>query len=219
MTQTADLTRLMNNVRVRCPGAIDSAIKVELFNTLNEFFQDTNIWWEDVEFNTVPQSGDTVTNSYPVVSQKHYVYVFEPSSPASIVRLMGVVDENSRPLAAIMDTPGLVQLAVEPNEVKTYTARFALTVNDPLDNDSFPVFPQWVLNRYQSDIIDGLCARMMSQRAKPYSDPQLAMLHRRQFLNAKSEARIEAKKHNTFREQPWIYPQQFYRRKAGPARN
>ena len=52
-----DLTRLMTNCRVHLPGALDTALQLELFNVLDDFFQSTNIWQEDITFQVT--AGDT----------------------------------------------------------------------------------------------------------------------------------------------------------------
>lgn len=195
----ADINRLMDNLRIRLPGALDDVLRMEAFNALNDFFQDSNIWYEDIDFLTITDTQN---------------YLLTPSSPASIVRLMGVVDQNEQPISGFMDTLGELVLQDKPIGGYTYTARVSLTVNDPLDREGYPVFPMWVLNKYQNDIIDGVLGRMMSQAAKPYSNPQLAIFHTRKFSAAIAFARVEANRHNIYRGQRWQFPQGFSRRKA-----
>lgn len=195
-----EIDRLMQNLRVRLPGAIDDAIKFELFNTLNDFFQGSNIWREDIEFSVT--SG---VKNYPLV----------PSGPTVIVRLMGVIDNNSLPVNAVLDlgTDDVI-LSLAPSSDATYTAQVALTVDDPIDRESYPWFPIWVLNLYMNDIIDGVLGRMMSQPAKPYSNAQLAAYHSRAFTSAIAAARAEANRNYTYGAQKWRFPQTFNRYKA-----
>lgn len=193
------ITRLMNNLRIALPGAIDDAIKLEVYNALNDFFQDSNIWTEDI--------------SIPVVAGQTS-YVITPAETASITRLMGLVDGNQITVACSMDTPGTVVLWTTPSTSDTYTAKVSLTINDPLDGDNYPTFPYWVLNKYQNDIIDGVLGRMMAQPAKPYSNIQLAAFHTRAFRNAIANARQEANRRNIYRGQRWQFPQTFNRNKA-----
>lgn len=197
---TADVNRLMDNLRISLPGAIDDALRMEVFNTLNDFFQGTNIWREDIEVEVA--AGET-----------HYEIL--PSGPANIVRLIGVIDHNKLPAKAVLDLiTGELALAEAPSQSATYTAQVVLTVNDPLDREGYPVFPMWVLNLYQNDIISGVLGRMMSQPAKPYSNVQLAVAHSRAFNSAIATARMEANRRFTYRAQAWQFPQGFSRRKT-----
>lgn len=196
---TSDVNRLMDNLRVRLPGAVDDALRLEIFNTLNDFFQDTNIWYEDIDLSVT-----TDTKMYDIA----------PSSPASIVRLLGLVDQYERPITGFMDVPGELILRDTPSAATTYTARVTLTVNDPVDRENYPIFPMWVLNKYQNDIIDGVLGRMMSQIAKPYSNPKMAAEHKRAFRSAIGFAREEANRRNVYRGQRWQFPQGFSRRKT-----
>lgn len=194
---TTDVNRLMDNLRVHLPGAIDDAIKLEVYNVLNDFFQDSNIWFEDVEFDV-----NTTDKIYTVTTNN-----------GSIVRLMGVIDNRDMPVAAFMDTPGEVELRDKPSQIATYTVRFALTVNG-VGKEGYPSFPMWVLNKYMNDIIDGVLGRMMAQTAKPYSNAQLSVLHARKFSSAIAFARQEANRQNIYRGQVWRYPQGFNRYKS-----
>lgn len=204
----ADMTRLMDNCRVHLPGALDSAIQRELFSVLNDFFQDSNIWYEDITFTANP-TDDTIFSNPDA-----FTYDLDPpSSGGTPVRLLGVWNSQGVPQSATMATPGTVVLQYAPNVSDTYTARIALTVTDPVTKEGYPVFPAWILNKYNNDILDGVLARMMGQPAKPYSNPQMAMYHARKFRGAISTAKVEAQHQNVYRGQAWRFPQTFARRR------
>jgi len=194
------MDRLMNNLRIRLPGAIDDAIKLEVYNTLNDFFQGSNIWREDLDIAIT--SGETY-------------YDLLPTGPCNLVRLIGVVNSDNLKVDALIDliTRQLV-LALEPTSADTYTAQVVLTVADPLDRDSYPVFPEWVLDLYMNDITDGVLGRMMSQPAKPYSNTQLAAFHTRSFQSAIATARVESNRRYAYGAQRWRFPQAFNRHKV-----
>lgn len=195
-----DITRLMKNLRVQLPGAIDDAIKLEAYNALNDFFQGSNIWREDI--------------SVPVVAGETN-YDLTPSGPATVVRLMALQDGNSIPVSGTLDLiTGELALSLEPSTDSTYTAQVSLTINDPLDREDYPVFPSWVLNLYMNDIISGVLGRMMAQPAKPYSNANLAVVHTRSFMSAVSLARAEANRRFTYGAQRWRFPQSFNRYKG-----
>ena len=190
----ADLRRLMDNLRVRLPGALDATTQLELFSTLNEFFQSTNLWTEDIDFSVTAGSQD---------------YLLTPTSVSVINRLMGVVNSDARPIGGLMKTPGELYLVNVPNQDATYTAQVALTITDPVTRDGYPEFPDWVLNKYGTDILDGVLGRMMAQPAKPYSNERLAIYHGRRFETAQSKAKVEAQHRNVYRGQSWRFPQTF----------
>lgn len=202
----ADMNRLMDNARIKLPGALDSTIQLELFAVLNEFFQDSNIWTEDIAFEVTPTSDSYISN--PAA----YTYVVVPDG-GTINRLIGVVDANGFPQAAYMPTPGEIILRASPNYAQTYTVRVAKTVTDPTTRDGYPEFPDWILNKYGNGITDGVIGQMMSQVAKPYSSPQAAAFHLRKFKISVSQAKVEAQHRNVYRGQDWRFPQTFARRR------
>lgn len=190
-----DTDRLMNNARNYLPGATDTAIQLELFNVLNEFFQDSNIWTEDIEF-TVTAGDDPADTTYYI----------EAESVASINRLIGIVDSNDNPVGGTMAVPGEIVLDNEPGQNDTYTATVALTVNDPTARDGYPEYPQWILNKYSLGLISGVVGRMMAQPAKPFTNAQLASFHYKQFRAAVSLASNEAQHKNVDNAQAWRFP-------------
>lgn len=204
----ADLNRLMDNARIRLPGALDDTIRLELFATLNEFFQDSNCWYEDIPFEVTP------TDLTYAQDPDAFSYDVLPALQGStIVRLIGVWDAQAFPQNATMPTPGTVVLRNSPNSAQTYTARVTLTVSDPVTREGYPVFPAWVLNKYTNDILDGLLGRMMSQIAKPYSSAQAAQYHLRAFKRSIATAKVEAQRQNVYRGQSWRFPQAYSRKR------
>lgn len=199
-SSTGLITRLLDNLVVSLPGARDNIIKIELFNTLNDFFQGSNAWREDIEVAITPG-----VTSYELL----------PSGPAKIVQIMSVLDANNLPVRAQLGLiSGELELFETPSSNTNFTAQVALTVADPVDREGYPVFPMWVLNLYMNGIISGVLSRMMAQPAKPYSNAQLAVFHTRAFNNTIANARIEGNRGFTYGTQKWRFPQQFNRRKT-----
>lgn len=196
---SADLNRLMDNLRIRLPGAVDDTIKLELFNVLKEFFDRSNCWYNDIEF---------------AVTSGVKEYTITPLDLASPLRLIGVVDNNELALRAFYALPDQLTLDRAPNEDATYTARIALTVNDPVTREGYPDFPDWVLDKYMDGLIDGVLGRMMSQIAKPYTNERMGIYHMRRFRNVMAQAKVEAQHENVYRGQNWRFPQTFARRRA-----
>lgn len=201
----ADMNRLMDNARIRLPGALDAGIKLELFSVLNEFFQESNIWYEDIDFAVTP------TAYTYLESPSSYTYDIEPADQGVINRLMGVVSITGTLQSAVMPIPGSIILGHSPNQADTYRARVSKTITDPVTRDGYPLFPDWLLNKYGNDILDGVLGRMMSQLAKPYSNVNLAGVHLKLFKQAVNKARTEATHQNLYRGQRWSFPQTFAR--------
>lgn len=199
----ADMNRLMDNAKVKLPGALDVTIQLELFAVLNQFFQASNIWTEDIEFDVTPTSESYLDNP------DAYTYQLLVQEQGTINRLLGVVNSDGLSQAAIMPTPGFVVLKYSPNAAETFTARVAKTVTDPTTRDGYPVFPDWIMNKYGSDILDGVLGRMMTQIAKPYSSPATGAVYLRSFQQSINKARVEAMHGNLYRGQRWRFPQAF----------
>lgn len=195
----ADFNRLMDQLRVRLPGALDGTLKLELFTVVDEFLSGSNCWTEEVPFAVNP-------------NEKTY-YVFTVSN-ASIIRLMQLTTDTDLPVAARMPEPGTIELHNSPSENGTYKAIVALTVSDPTDPEGYPELPEWILAKYLSEILDGVLGRMMSQIAKPYTQTTLASFHMKRFEQGVKRASVEARHGMVYRGQNWAFPQNFaYRRK------
>lgn len=193
-----DTTRLMNNARLQVPGATDDNIKLELFNTLHEFFQDSSVWLERIPF-TVKSTDDPATTTYYV----------EAESVSTIIRLYDLTNSAGRSVGATMEVPGEIILNQQPGQDDTYTAVMVLSINDPVAKDGFPEFPQWILDKYGLGILDGVIARLMSQPAKPYTNVQLATYHKRVFRATVGQAANDAVRKNLANAQAWRFPQSF----------
>lgn len=187
-------TRLMDSARVRLPSAMEGVLKLELFQVLKEFTQRSNVWQETIGFEVSPEEVD---------------YELTPENDAAINRLIYVTPADTPTVAipATMSTPGVVRLLRMPSEAQLLSAVVALTVIDPTDEAGFPQFPEGLLEKYFSGILDGVLSRMMSQPAKPYSSEKSAAVHGFRFRQATNLAKREAQAGNTFRVQTWRFPQ------------
>lgn len=202
----ADMNRLMDHARIRLPGALDAAIQMELFAVLNEFFQKSNIWYEDIQFQAQPTSDTYLENP------EAYTYDIVPTK-GTVTRLVGTVNSQEIPVRATMPVLGRLVLTYPPEMSDTYTTRVALTVVDPVTQDGYPDFPDWIMKKYGNGILDGVLGRMMSQIAKPYTSTQGAQFHLRSFKQIVSQAKVEAARKNVYRGQNWWFPQSYAARR------
>lgn len=201
-----DIDRLMNNARSRLPGAIDTALQLELFNVMDEFFKKSNVWNEDIDL------------IIPGLDPAGTIYELTPTGPALIDKLLWVFqipDDTSigrgPQIGAAMQTPGQLTLALQPSSNVNYRVTVALTVQDPTLRNGYVTFPAWVLAKYRDAILDGLLGAMMSQPNKPYTNTQLGVFHMRKFIQKTASARVEWTRNNNYRAQAWAFPQGFSR--------
>lgn len=201
MVADLEITRLMNNARVRLTGATDDALQRELFMVMDEFFKQTNVWKEDIPI-TIPGNDPAGTR-----------YIIAPNEPGNITQLMWVFTASSddsmargAAIAAGMDVPGELWLGAQPSSEQYLVVTVALTVQDPVNRDGYVVFPAWVAQKYGDAILDGLLGRMMTQPNKPWTNSQMSVFHLRSFNSKKVQARVEATRNNTYRQQAWRFP-------------
>ena len=190
----SDLNRLLDNLRIRVPGATDGALQLEVWNVVNDFLRRTNLWLQEVEMDITV--GETV-------------YDVTPDGVAEISRLMGVVDADNFAVQAFMQTPGIITLKNTPTATATYVATVACSISDVTDRSDYPVIPDWMWTRYIDAFADGVQGRMFSQIAKPYSNTNMAAYHTNRFNNAAARARVEGRRENVFSAQRWAYPSSF----------
>jgi hypothetical protein len=185
-----DAERLMKRARMRLPGALDDAIRAELYNAADELFQDSSCWQEDIS--VAVTAGDDE-------------YTLTPASTANIVRLVGVLNSADCPVDATLELPDNLVLRFEPAQAETFTATVVLSVSG-LDADDFPNLPAWVWDRHSNALLDGVLSKMMTQPAKPYSNERMSVYHMRRFRNAVAAAKVAAHHRNLEDGQRWRFP-------------
>lgn len=196
-----DIDRFMKNARSRLPGAVDDVLQLELFNTMDEFFKNSNVWNEDIDINI------------PGLDPAGTVYELTPTGPALIHNLLWVYqvpDDDTvgrgAGISADMSIPGELTLRTQPSSAQVYRVTVSLTVQDPTARSGYVTFPAWVLARYRDTILDGLLSKMMSQPSKPYSNVQMSVFHMRKFKIGYTAAKVEWQRNNGYRRQAWVFP-------------
>jgi hypothetical protein len=190
------IQRILQNVQTHVPGAIENVIQLELYNCMDEFFKESNVWTQDINFNVL---GDNTTVSYTIVA----------TNGGTINRLIWVKNSNGARVSNItMHVPGTIVLQNAMSTADTWTARVACTVIDPTDSQNYPTNTAdgWIYDRYGNVFQDGTIGRLMMQPAKPYSNQQLGIYHTRRFMNGVSLARSEAARQNLYGVQQWRFP-------------
>jgi hypothetical protein len=184
--------KLIGQALVTLPGASDALLRVQLFDTLEEFFDGSNCWMEAIGFTVVPDMLDY--KLYPVSGR--------------IIRLDSVTDQNNVAQNALMPEIGTVRFLYPYSNVQPMVANVVKNVTDPLS--CFPPhIPDWILPSHGLKILHGLIGSMMLQPGQSYSNPALANFHLAKFSDGISGAYVSSSKMNTVAAQPWAFPQQF----------
>lgn len=187
--------RLMDTIRTYIPGAIDIAIKQELFGVCQEFFRESNVWQEVVPF-TLTQGEDTA-DVMPFTGK--------------IERLAYVVgSENKIPVRnATMPDPYNGTILMPFASAGNYEATLIINVSDPISRDVFPIVPQYLMDRHWEVIMHGVLSHFYAHPKKPYSDIQLAALYNSKFKGGYARARNDQNALYRQGAQAWRFPQTY----------
>lgn len=202
----AIVNRIFDSAKIRLPGALDSALLLEFYSLVDDFLRNTNLWKELLPFTATPASDPYV------VDPSAYTFTITPPTSSIPILLLGVYDENEVPYHATMPVTSEVVLEQPPSSSRTLYAHVALTIMEPAELDGLSSVPDWIMERYWDMLRDGLIGRMMTQPGKPYSSPQMGLMHLRSYNAKRASARVEAMRQNRYGAQTWHFPQTFNRR-------
>jgi len=182
--------RIMNTARMRLPGAVDDAMRQELFEVCLDFFRDAAIWQDDIEF--VLLAGGIRAEVFPQAGR--------------ILKIMEVKADGRKCFGFRMDDEGVIVAPHPFSKTIVYTATFMMTVTDPVTRDAFPIIPLEIVGRHHNVFLEGLLAKMMSHPSKPYTNIQMAAYHQNRFKGSISRARNEKHTGNAMGAQRWTFP-------------
>ena len=182
--------KLIGQAKVALIGASDIQLKVQLFDTLEEFFDGSNCWTENIGLTVIPETLD---------------YPLKPIG-GRIVRLVAVLNQHNLPENAIMPEIGKVHFLYPYTQVQPMTAIVVKTVNDPLV--CFPPYiPEWILPKHGITLLHGIIGNMMMIPAQSFTNPQMAQFHLGKFSDGINGASVASTKMNTIGAQTWMFPQ------------
>ncbi len=188
--------RLMTTIRPHLPGAVDEAIRQELFMMCTEFFKISDVWREDIEVTLL--ANKDVTDIMPFAGR--------------IERLLYVTKDGRGVNGVTMPDPGTLKFPYVSETGGDYIATVSLTVSDPVTRDAYPIVPYEIVQRYNEEMMHGILARMMAQPSKPYTNLQLASFYMRKFKGGAARAKNAINTGNTKGSQAWAFPQTFNNR-------
>ena len=198
MIKNADFERIMNSARVHLTGASDLGIIGELFDTINEFLDGSNAWFE---WMPLPIGAN---------NQSYQIY---PQHGGMIIRLVCLFDANRIPIPAHMAeiTPpgGRIHLVYPQNLSQTGQLMVVKNVVLPNGRDEIPDAPDWLLPMYERYILEGLLGRMMTQPGKSYSNDQKSIYHLKKFRDGIATTKTAVARSNLLGAQAWYFPRNF----------
>jgi hypothetical protein len=185
--------QLIGQAQVSLSGASKVGLRVQLFDVLQRFFDESNCWQEGIKLTVIPDTTD-----YPIT----------PLYGGRILRMLGVVDQLATPQPAIMPEIGTVRFQYPYTDVQDMVAVVIKTVTDPLA--CFPPgIPEWLLPTHYLTLLSGLLGNMMLQPGNSYSNPQLANYHTQKFRDGIAHARTARIRANAVGSTSWAFPQTF----------
>lgn len=204
---------LLNRCRIQLNGASDGGIQDMMFEVFHEFLNDSSAWQEVIPFTTVIN-----TTSTPNMPNNILYYITPLQKPAGqIIRLVGILDPYNVPVQGWLNPGGTIQLQFSPSNVITLNAIVVKNVTiDPGGDMKVPDVPLYFISQYEGGLVDGVVAKMMMQKNKPYTDTVNAKAHYAAYRNRINEAKVDMMRQNTFGSNAWVYPQQFRSRGQRP---
>lgn len=228
-------SRLMNNLRVSLPGATDGAIRLAMWNVIDELCRTAGVWRDTIsvqltdgetEYPLTPPNGAEVVDILEITHNGQPIASSANGSDSPVVTMRGRIESDATQGDAYIYDPdeiggsGVTSFAVfEPS---------IITINNPPDANAlqFPLvvavtlapvaavddadFEDWlpdeVWRRQYQPLLNGTLGAMMGQIAKVYSNPTLAAFHQKRFRNQMGLARPDAEKRGQPRTQSWRFP-------------
>jgi hypothetical protein len=182
--------KLIGQAKVALIGSSDAQLKIQLFDTLDEFFDGSNCWTENIGITVIPETLD---------------YPLKPIG-GRILRLDAVLNQYNMQEQAIMPDIGTVHFLYPFSQTQPMTAIVVKTVTDPLMCYP-PYIPDWILPKHSLTLLHGIIGNMMMIPAQSYTNPQMAQFHLNKFNDGTTGAFVANSKANTIGAQPWMFPQ------------
>jgi hypothetical protein len=192
---TANMTRLLQDLKVDIPGALATTIQTALYRSADEFLDFTNVWTEDQTVNLV-------------VNQRSYVL----ASPVQGIfcRLLVYFDPQDAERrwadnVQFFPPTGLL-VATTPSSAAVRSVMMAKKLVT-VDADGNPDMPDNFVQQYREALYDGTRRYMHSMPNMPWSDRALALFYGQKFIAGKTVARVDAIKANVRGQTNWAFPQ------------
>ncbi len=184
--------RLLNEVQFKCPGSTVNAIRLEIWNMLDDFCREGLAWRETIQVPVV--AGQLTYSITPAGTEIVRAYSIDHDSMDLSAALyeFGTLTLHNVPTASDALSPMYVVVALAP----------AMTQGSDIEN----LVPTDMWSKFHRTFVKGTLGLMMAQAAKPYSNPQLAAFYWRGYLSDRDVARRGADTNEVPGAQLWSFP-------------
>jgi hypothetical protein len=232
---TTNIARLQDRVRIAAPGATDGIIRLETYDVMKEFFARTDAWLFELPVYITQESNDYQVDTCQNAIVQRLMALERPRSPPppngpwppaylpmkppqflQVSQGSGEGSESQNPLyrtkrVGVLLNAGvkcpILRIDLNPNISETWIATLSLNICDPMSPDGFADPPDWIMEKWNSYITNGVICRLMLQPGKPYSSVVGAQYHGRKFNEGVGLARTEVVRMFTYGSQRWGFPQ------------
>jgi hypothetical protein len=206
---TSSVARIIDQARLSAPGTLDGVLRMELFNTLKDFFRRTDIWRETIDVYAQPGVAEYQLPLLTTALVTRLLWLEGPRVPpsTSIPDPKGISKRGWLKKTAVRGT--ILQIEMAPAQNETWHAHVGLTVVDPTDAEGLPRVPDWIIESYHDYLASGLLSRVLMHLSKPYSNKEMAAYHGRRFNEGLGLAKKEAAQGFVAGGQAWAFPQTF----------
>src|SRR5215218_8233139 len=184
--------RLMNDLQVQLPGATVNAIRLGLWNMLDDFCREGLAWRETIDVPLTAGDGEYTITPTGTDIVRAYSIDHETLDLTGANYEFGVLTFYNIPTTADALYPAYVVAALAP----------AITQGADVEN----LVPQDMWSKHHRTFLKGTLGLMMAQPAKPYSNPQLAAFHWKGYLSDRAVARRGADTSEVRGAQLWRFP-------------
>lgn len=186
--------RLLQQLRTVLPGATDIAITAELWEVWNDVCRDGYVWRETIEVPLV--AGD---QSYTITV-----------SGAEVVQVFSVSHDTMDVSDVVYEFGTLQLISASPTAADVAEGPLALVVAlapalDP-GGDVEAWMPSDLWSQLHHVLLAGVKAKVMAQPAKPYSNPQMAAFHAREYRGYKAAEKRRVATGNREGAVTWTFP-------------
>lgn len=197
----------LNTILARVPGVASDLIKMELRNTLRDFFYQSTCWRREIgPYHLRAGRGDVPMDPVDAntdVCFPHRVWYdkreLRPSAPMAYSEDLS----DDGPSFFFATEPGVLQVWPAPKQTKLNSIRVLASL---LPERQAIQVPKMLISHFFDVIVDGTLARLFSMPSRPFSSPDLAVYHQKKYLAGVSRARQSADRGFTQAAPHWRFP-------------
>jgi hypothetical protein len=236
MSACSPMDRLLQTILITAPGVPQATVQVVLFNTIDEFFRRTSAWKIEndiaIEENTyiydiaIPPDSVVVRamgathNGIPVASTASGVVQSStgtmdpeltfPDGDANFAPFRLDLVNPPNTFTYSLFRPNFISVTAPTEEARKYPLKLVLALSVAqgcLECDCGDwQLEDWMYSMFFEDWLDGVLGTLFTMPAKPWSNPQLAIYHKKRFRNFMNYRKQEAKRGFVHNVQTWRYP-------------